>query len=140
MPLVIPTEAILMFCGYLASAGFFNIYTLFIVSVLADLSGTSLWYFIFFFFGKKIKKRYSKVFPGIFNKLDKAGKVIEQKGLWGTFIIRLTPFIRGHASLLSGLLGIPYKKMAPIILAASFVWVGALLGAGYVLGDHWRVV
>lgn len=140
MPLVVPTEVVLIFSGYLALTGKLSIPILVVIAVVADIVGTTLWYSIFLFFGEKIRTRYDHRFPKIFGQIQKIEKAIERRGLNGYFLFRLIPFARGYPSLVSGLLGIPYKKLAPRIVASSLVWSGIFITLGYLGGNQWNKI
>lgn len=138
IPNPVPTELILLFAGYLASTGILDVKLAFITAIAGDLIGTTILCTIFYAFGHTILEKHPKWLPIHKDKVDKLKSIISTKGKWGIFIWRLIPYIRGYASVASGLLGIPLKVFIPMAGLSAIIASGGYIIVGYLLGDRWE--
>lgn len=60
----------------------------------------------------------------------------ERWGFAAIFLARFLPGFRAVVPVFAGVTGQPPVKVAPPLLAASAVWYGALVRAGYLAGDN----
>jgi membrane protein DedA with SNARE-associated domain len=62
---------------------------------------------------------------------------------WGAGIVlvgRVIPGVRTLISVPAGLVRIPFPKFFLATFAGAYVWCTVLIGAGYVLGQEWRLI
>ena len=137
-PNPIPNELLLLFSGYFAFKGVLHFPLVILVVVAADLLGTSVLYQLSRSFGNYVLKRRPRFLP--INKIEKLMKKVSKKGLSGIFIGRLSPFIRGYVSVITGLLRIKPARYYPIAIATAFIWSLGYVGTGYFLGPYWEIV
>ncbi|MEI8204569.1 MAG: DedA family protein [Bacteroidota bacterium] len=138
VPNPIPSEAILIFSGYLIFNGILSFPFVFLVVVLADFMGTNLLFFIFYFFGLYIIQHKPKWIPISEKTIVKFSKKISKGGLWTVFIGRLTPYLRGYTSVFTGLLHIEPRKFLPIALLSAVTWCIVCLSIGIILGPSYN--
>lgn len=134
IPNPVPNELILMYSGYLASAGHFSAITIILVAILADFIGTIILYSIFYLFGLWIVKKRPRWLP--VDRIELWKEKISKRGKLGIFIGRLIPYVRGYTSMAAGLLEIPPKIFIPIVLSSAIVWSGGLVVLGTILGNN----
>ena len=138
VPNPVPTELILLFAGYLASTGILDVKLAFITAISGDLIGTTVLCTIFYAFGHTLLENHPKWLPIRKDKIDKLKNIIATRGKWGIFVWRLIPYVRGYASVASGLLGIPLKVFIPMAGMSAVVASGGYIVIGYLLGDRWE--
>jgi membrane protein DedA with SNARE-associated domain len=62
---------------------------------------------------------------------------VNRRGLSGIFIFRLTPFTRGYASIISGLLQIKPGTFLSIAFGSALTWSAFYVATGYLIGPYW---
>jgi alkaline phosphatase len=136
VPNPIPNEIILLFVGYLTSIGTFSVFWMVIAAVAADFIGTTILYSVFYFFGEQILKHAPKWLPK--EKIREFKKKVSKRGIWGVFVGRLIPYVRGYASVAAGILKIPAKLFLPSVLLSATLWSGGYVIAGRIIGKEWE--
>lgn len=137
IPNPIPNELVLVYSGFLCSKGLLSLPLVILTSVSADFIGTNILYIVFYFLGDFILKNKPKWLPISEKAINKARQRIVNGGLWAIYVGRITPFIRGYTSVITGLLRISPQKFLPIVLLSATTWsvvcvmTGRLLGAYY---------
>ena len=137
MPNPFPNELLLIFSGYLCYSGHLILPFVLIISFLADLSGTNILYFGFYFAGSFILKNKPKWIPLTEDRIEKLKGKILKNGRETIFIFRLTPFTRGYVSVICGLMRIPAKIYLPIAVLSAMIWASFYVILGYFLGPSW---
>lgn len=137
MPNPFPNELLLMFSGYLAYKGLLFLPLLIITAVGADFAGTCILYFLFYKAGKVILRRKPKWLPVSEKILNRLSKKISQGGSFTLFIFRLTPFTRGYASVIAGLIGIKSRSFIPLAIGSAIIWASFYAVTGYFIGPAW---
>ncbi len=141
VPNPVPNELVLMFSGYLTSTGALSLLAVLITAIVADALGATILYITFYFFGGYILSHKPKWLPLPMAKIDRLSvKVSSGGGLISIFLGRITPFIRGYISVISGLLKIKPGKYLPLILITAIMVSGAYIMAGRLLGPYWTGV
>ena len=135
VPNPVPNEVILIFSGYLASTSVLSFPLLFLAAVSADIIGTTLLYGVFHFFGDELIKHAPRWLP--VEKINKVKDRIQKGGMWGIYLGRLMPYVRGYTSVAAGLVRIPPKTYLPAILFSAITWTGGYIIAGKLLGKRW---
>lgn len=139
-PNPLPNELLLLFAGYLSFAGALFFPWVILAAVAADLLGTSVLYLFSFSFGNYILKTRPRWLPIPYRTIEKLLKKVSRSGLRGIFIGRLSPFIRGYLSVITGLLQVRPRRYYPIAVATAFIWSLAYVVTGYLLGPYWSKV
>jgi len=137
MPNPFPNELLLIFSGYLSFKGLLILPLVIITAFLADFLGTNFLYFIFYTTGNHILKRRPKWLPISDSLIDRLTKKISNGGQLSIFIFRLTPFTRGYASVITGLLHVRPKIFLPIAIISAIAWASVYVVIGYLIGPSW---
>ena len=124
----VPSEIILVPAGYLASQGEMNYGLLLLSGSLGSLSGALINYFFAKFIIKKILSH--KV-----TFIEKVTQFFNVHGKISVFIAPLTPGLGQYISLPAGLSHMPFRYFIPFTYAANIIWVGFMLGVGYLFGS-----
>jgi membrane protein DedA with SNARE-associated domain len=138
MPNPFPNELLLMFSGYLSFKGLLFLPFVICTAFLADFLGTNLLYFIFYSTGTLILKKKPKWFPLSERVIDKLTAKISRGGQLSIYIFRLTPFTRGYASVITGLLHVKPKIFLPIATVSAFTWASVYVVIGNLIGPSWE--
>ncbi len=126
-----PNEILLFYFGALSRQQVLFFPIVFILTVTADISGTSLVYFVFYYGKPLLKKIIPSGLPIPYQKIKLLKANIHHKGDNLLFIGRLTPFLRGYISVATGLLNIPAKRYIPILITSAICWTGGWVTVGY---------
>ena len=138
LPSPLPNEYVLFFSGYLASTGILKLPLVIASVVAADLIAGFLLYELFFHSGKYLLQKKPKWLPIPFRKLARLSIRIRKSRRKNTFIGRLTPFIRGWVSVLSGMMQLPQKEFSIVLISTSILWASAYVCTGFLLGPYYK--
>ena len=116
VPNPVPNELVLLFSGYLTFTGALFLPYVLMTAIAADLMGATILYYVFYFFGAYILSHKPKWLPISTEKINKLSQKINTGGFWSLFLGRITPYIRGYVSVISGLIQIKPKVYLPLIL------------------------
>jgi membrane protein DedA with SNARE-associated domain len=139
-PNPIPNELVLLFSGYLTFTGVLQFPLVVLAALSADFIGTSILHTVFYFSGACLFQHKPRWLPIPMKTILKLKKRISHSGLWGIYIGRLTPFIRGYTSVIAGLLQIKSRVFLPIALVTATIWASIYVTAGRLLGPLWSHV
>lgn len=140
LPNPIPNELVLLFSGYLTFIGLMKVPLVILSAVMADFTGTGILYLVFYFSGAFILQHKPRWLPIPVKSISRVQERLTKNGLAGIYLGRLTPFIRGYTSVISGLLQIKPKVFAPIALITASIWATFYVFVGIVLGPFWNRV
>ncbi len=138
IPPPVPNELLLLFYGYLSSIGQLNFFIVFLTVVVADFSGTTVLYALFYNFGDAILKKISRFVS--LGTIDKLKKKLSKRQRWAIFVGRLLPYVRGYTSVAAGLLKIPPKLFISTVIISAAIWSGGYVTLGRILGGQWTIV
>ena len=141
---LVPTELILPLTGYLSAQGQFAWPWLVVAATLGSLIGATSLYGAARWGGAplvaRVLDRYGRYFG--FSSADLGGvqRWFDRNGEKMVVIARVTPGLRTLISVPAGLGRMPLARFWLYTALGSGLWNGALIGAGYLLGDHWDQV
>ena len=138
IPTIVPNEISLLFFGYLAYTHTLNLFVILGLVIFADISGTALLYLLFYYFGKFLKKHKPRWLAVPSARIAKLRKRIEDRGSWGIFLGRMTPFVRAYTSVIAGLLRINAKEYLTMVVLSALCWTGSYVIIGWFLGPSWE--
>ena len=139
MPNPLPNELLLLFSGYLSFKGLLSIPLIILTAVFADFIGTSILYFVFLNAGTYIISRKPKWLPLSEKMIDKLTTRISEGGHLSIYIFRLTPFTRGYASVITGLLQVKPREFLLIAFISATTWASIYVIIGHLIGPSWNV-
>jgi membrane protein DedA with SNARE-associated domain len=138
MGILIPSEAISPFAGYLVSLGRMSFLSAVSAGVLGNLVGSWVAYFIGLWGGRELWLRYGRYVGVRAHHLHLAEKWFDKYGEFTVFISRCLPVVRTFISFPAGTARMNLAKFTLYTLLGCIPWVSALTYFGYVLGEHWE--
>lgn len=140
----IPPEVTVVFSGFLAYSGKFNLPLVIISATLGALAGSTIAYYLGYHFKKVIgRKLIEKNGHFLFlteEEFEKVHELFKQHGFWLITVSRFIPGLRSILSLPMGFLRVPYKKFIFYVFLGSLTSSTLLATVGYKLGDNWEKV
>ena len=138
----IPSEAVLLFGGFMTTYTDMNLIGVIIASTLGSLLGAIALYYIGKILNKERLKKIITSKPGKILRLtpediDKADVWFDTKGNKTVFFCRFIPVIRSLISIPAGMSEMPMKKFLIYTIAGSAIWNTALTIAGSIVGENW---
>jgi membrane protein DedA with SNARE-associated domain len=137
----IPSEIVLPAAGFASNDGSANVVVMVVAATLGSLVGAWVLYGIAAAVGpvrlRRFTLRYGRWFGVRGRDLDRAESWFDDHSSTAVLVCRCVPLVRSLVSIPAG-----FRRMDPVrftvfTLLGSLVWNTALVGAGYVLGDHW---
>lgn len=132
--LFLPGDSLLFTVGLLASQGFFNIWILIPLAIIAAILGDSFGYYCGRKFGPKIFSRENSIF---FNKkyVTQTEAFYAKYGKKTIILARFVPIVRTIAPIFAGVGNMHYPTFISFNIIGGIVWAGGLLGISYFLGS-----
>ena len=87
------------------------------------------------YFGNNLQSRKDSWF---FKKerIDNTQEFFNKHGSKALIICRFLPVVRTFTPILVGIIKMPYRTFLPLNLIGGAIWVAAMVGGGYFLGEH----
>jgi membrane protein DedA with SNARE-associated domain len=136
--LPIPDETLLVFSGYLISAGRFRPVSTFLVGFAGAASGISLSFLLGRTLGYAAVAKYGRYIHLTAERVCLVERWFEKAGNWLLSVGYFIPGVRHFTALVAGMSGLPFRVFAPYAYAGAAVWVAFFLTVGYVVGENWR--
>jgi len=130
----LPGDSLIFTAGFLASQGFFNIWTLLLGTWLAAVIGDNIGYE----FGKRLgPKLFKKEDSLLFHKdhLRKAQAFYDEHGGKAIILARFMPVVRTFAPIVAGIGCMDKKRFMFFNFLGGTMWVWGISLLGYFLGD-----
>lgn len=129
----LPGDSLLFAVGALAGSGFLNIWTSYLVMLVAAIVGDTVNYWIGHYIGPKV---FSKEGSRILNKkyIEKTREFYEKHGGKTIILARFMPIVRTFAPFIAGIGKMHYKTFIFYNVVGAFAWVTLLTFAGYFFG------
>jgi len=140
VPNPVPNELVLLFSGYLATIGALSFPLVFLAAVGADFIGTSVLFFVFYFFGQALLRKPRRWLPISREKILSLSAKLSEKGRWGLYVGRLVPYMRGYISVAAGFAQIRPATFVTTIILSALTWSGGYAILGFILGPYWEQV
>lgn len=133
----LPGDSLLFAAGMLAAQpNGLNLWLLFVILLIAAISGDSLNYFIGQQFGMRVTK--VKLFGKQMVKeehIEKTNSFYERYGSKTIVIARFVPIVRTLAPFVGGIGSMHYRTFITYNVIGAFLWVVGITTAGYFLGN-----
>jgi len=133
----IPSEAVVTFSGFLSSRGSFDFWIVIVVSTLANLTGSLIFYYLGYYYGESFLLRYGRYFHLDKDKIGLVKKWFNKYGELAIFIGRITPAVRTYISFPAGLSSMRLPVFILYTAIGSLIWNFILTYIGYILGSRW---
>ena len=124
----LPGDSLLFAAGALSSIGALNIYSIYILLLLAAVLGDTVNYWVGHYFGVKIKfiKR---------EHLEKTQKFYDNYGNSTIVLARFVPIVRTFAPFVAGIAKMSYRHFITYNILGGFLWVTIFIWGGYFFGN-----
>ena len=138
--ILIPSEVVIPFAGFLAYTGQMNIWLIVLVSSLANLTGSIIAYYVGKYLGRGFIERYGKYVLLNMGHLKTVEKWFEKYGSLTVFFSRLLPVVRTYGALPAGMGNMNFPKFCIYTFIGSIPWNLALVLIGYKLKENWSLL
>src|SRR5215216_6532678 len=138
MGILIPSEAISPFAGYLVSEGKMSLLAAVGAGVLGNLVGSSVAYFIGLWGGRELWFHYGRYVCVNAHDPQTAEKWFDKYGELTVFVSRCLPVVRTFISFPAGTAKMNFAKFVLYTFLGCLPWVFALTYFGYLLGENWE--
>jgi membrane protein DedA with SNARE-associated domain len=140
MGILIPSEAISPFAGYLVSQGRMGFFGAVSAGVLGNLAGSWIAYLIGLWGGRELWFHYGRYVGVRQHHLILAEKWFDKYGEFTVFISRCLPVVRTFISFPAGTARMNFAKFTFYTFLGCVPWVFALTYLGYLLGENWEMI
>ena len=133
----VPSEAIMVFGGFLAGQGKVGFWPVVIAGVAGNLVGSWIAYWVGATKGREwaLRWHWLHITPA---RLDAADRWFQKYGDWAVLISRCLPIIRTFISLPAGVARMPFWKFTTLTVIGCIPWCLLLAYAGMAVGDNWE--
>lgn len=141
----IPSEAILLFGGFMSTYTNLNTTIMIIISTISSTLGAIILYNIGKLFNEeRIKKIISSNFGKALrlkeNDINKSKKWFDTKGQKSIFFCRFIPLVRSLISIPAGMNKMNIIKFLIYTFLGSLIWNTSLIILGSIVGDNWYII
>ena len=140
MGVLIPSEAISPFAGYLVSRGQMGFFGAVTAGVLGNLVGSWVAYFVGLWGGRELWFRYGRYVGVRAHHLKVAERWFDRYGEFAVLVSRCLPVVRTFISFPAGTARMNLAKFSFYTFVGCVPWVLALTYLGYYLGENWEEV
>jgi membrane protein DedA with SNARE-associated domain len=133
----IPNEAMMSYVGVLCFNGKMNIFLSIFSAGVGGIFGVTISYWIGYKLGAPFFRKYGHYFHMGPEKMEKMEVWYQRYGkvlLLFTFFI---PGVRHIASIVSGVIKLPFRTFSIFSYIGVFLWVGTFISLGNILGPQW---
>lgn len=132
--MIIEGPIITIIGAFLASLGFFNVWIIFLLSLLGDIVGDILLYTLGYFGGSPILSRAERWLRINFATMDKLRRFFTLHGKKTIFYVKSTTGLCWITFILAGTLKMDFKTFLRASFWGGMVWSGFLVISGFFFG------
>jgi membrane protein DedA with SNARE-associated domain len=132
--MIIEGPVITVIGAFLASLGFFNIWLIFLLSLLGDIIGDVILYTLGYFGGSSILPRAERFLKINVTTMDKLRRLFTLHGKKTIFYVKSTTGLCWITFILAGTLKMNFKTFLRACLWGGIVWSGFLVISGFFFG------
>ena len=136
----LPSEVIMPFSGFVASAGRFSVFEAAIAGGLGCLIGSLFSYWLGAVGGRPLIEKYGKYILISHHDLDIADRWFKKYGAEAAFFGRLLPVVRTFISFPAGIARTNIVKFSIYTFVGSVIWSYLLALIGFKLGENWEIL
>jgi membrane protein DedA with SNARE-associated domain len=140
LDLVVPGEAGMIVAGAAAARADVPLPTMIAAAAAGAILGDSVSYLIGRRWGMALIRRWEPIRRRLEPRVERAQEFFADRGGAAVFLGRFVGVVRGVVPVVAGTARMPYRRFLPWNIAASLVWTGAVLSAGYLIGRHVEAV
>ena len=133
----VPSEAIMLYGGFLVARGQESLAVIVIAGVLGNLIGSWIAYWIGRAKGREwaLRLKFLHVTEA---RLERADRWFDRWGSWAVLLSRCIPIVRTFISLPAGIARMPFWRFTILTVIGCIPWVTALALAGRAAGSDWE--
>ncbi len=140
VPNPVPNELVLIFSGYLASAGILDFSLVLLAAIAGDFLGTTILFLIFYHGGEYILNHRPRWLPLSRERVERMSSRISRQERLGIYLGRLVPYLRGYTSVAAGLMQVRPTVFLTAVAVSAVTWSGGYVVAGKLMGPYWKRV
>ena len=138
--MLLPSEVILAYAGYLVWTGEFNLWLVTTLAALGCNVGSSFVYYVSAKGARPILMRYGKYLLVSRRDIERADEWFERYGQWAVFFCRMAPMVRSLIAIPAGVARMNFWTFNLYTFLGSWPFCLALTYGGYMLGEHWAAL
>jgi membrane-associated protein len=129
----LPGDSLLFAVGAIAARGSLNIGIVTVVLISAAFIGDNLNYWV----GRTVGRELVRRFPNLIKQrhLDRTHSFFETYGRKTIIFARFVPIVRTFTPFVAGMGSMDYPRFLAASVAATLLWVGLILPAGWYFGN-----
>lgn len=135
--MIIEGPIVTIIASMLAKLGAFNIFLIFIISVLGDMIGDIILYYLGYVFGNKFVEKIGKYLGISDNLILKMEKYFEKHGGKTIFTVKSTTGLCWATFAAAGIIKMDFRKFLKFSFLGGITWSGFLVTIGYFYGYMW---
>lgn len=129
----LPGDSLLFAAGTLSVISVLNVHYLFILLVLAAVTGNSSNYLVGHLIGERIFNKYPRFLKREY--LDRTHEFYEKHGGKTVIITRFIPILRTFAPFVAGVGSMTFGRFSVYNITGGVLWVGLFIYGGYFFGN-----
>ncbi|MFN2568566.1 MAG: DedA family protein [Candidatus Dormibacteria bacterium] len=138
--LPVPSEVIMPFAGYFASAGHLSLVAAVVAGATGNLVGSLVAYWLAARFGTALLLGPGRRVGISRGHVELAQRWFVRHGLAAVFLGRMLPVVRTYISFPAGLARVEPIRFSLLTFVGALPWCAALGGAGYAVGANYERV
>jgi membrane protein DedA with SNARE-associated domain len=138
--MIIEGPIMTILAAFTAKLGFFNVYVVFLLSILGDVIGDAILYYIGYSGGAKTlekAERVLKIKPAIVAKIE---YLFEKHGKKTIFAVKSTTGLCWITFIAAGAVRMNFKDFLSASILGGIVWSGFLVAMGYFFGYAFKQI
>ena len=135
--MIIEGPVITIIASMLAKLGAFNIFLVFVFSVLGDMIGDIILYYLGYALGNRFVEKIGKYLGITENLILKMEKYFEKHGGTTIFTVKSTTGLCWATFAAAGIVKMDFRKFLKYSFLGGIVWSGFLVILGYFYGYMW---
>ncbi|TGA99394.1 hypothetical protein E4665_03425 [Sporolactobacillus shoreae] len=133
----IPNEALLSYVGILSFHGKMNLVFSLLSAGAGGMVGVTVSYWIGYKLGAPFFRKFGHYIHMGPEKMERLSKWYGRYGKVLLIFSYFVPGIRHVASIISGVIRLPFRSFALFSYIGVFLWTGTFISLGYLLGPEW---
>lgn len=138
--MILEGPGVTMLAALLAAAGFFNVFVVFILSIIGDVVGDVLLYGAGWRWGMGFVRRVGRHIGITESLVLRMEKYFVRHGGKTIFVVKSTTGLCWATFTAAGIVKMPFKKFLLYSILGGLVWSGALVAVGYFYGYLWKEI
>jgi len=120
--------------AFLASLGFFNWSIVLLLSIIGDLIGDTILYFIGYSGGHPIMNKLKKIMRSKSKEIERLEDRFHKSSAKIIFYVKTTTGLSWIAFIIAGIVRMPFRRFMLFSFLGGIFWSGLLVGLGYFFG------